>query len=80
MPSRPRSTTSPAPPAAGSGGPPLEPGVRERIHLEILRRTGAYRTGDQGYTDTYGPRDGYKNNYRAGFRRGYEDGYRARTR
>jgi orotate phosphoribosyltransferase len=26
------------------GGP--DPGAREKIHLEILRRTGAYRTGD----------------------------------
>ena len=23
-----------------------DPGAREKIHLEILRRTGAYRTGD----------------------------------
>lgn len=46
MPPRPRTTTATAPPTARPGGLPLEPGVRERIHLEILRRTGAYRTGD----------------------------------
>jgi orotate phosphoribosyltransferase len=43
----------PGPRAAGpraapgaEGTPGIDPQVRERIHLEILRRTGAYRTGD----------------------------------
>lgn len=39
-----------------------------------------YRNGDAGYSDSYGSRDAYKNNYRAGFRQGYEDGYRVGTR
>ena len=39
-----------------------------------------YRTGDQGYVDTYGLRDAYRNNYRTGFRQGYEEGYRSATR
>ena len=29
-----------------SGGTRLDAGIREKIHLEILRRTGAYRTSD----------------------------------
>ena len=36
-----------------------------------------YRSGDQGYSGSYGSRDAYKNNYRAGFRQGYEEGYRS---
>ena len=39
-----------------------------------------YRDGDQGYVESYGSRDAYKDNYRAGFRQGYEMGYRAGTR
>jgi flagellar biosynthesis/type III secretory pathway protein FliH len=39
-----------------------------------------YRNGDQGYANTYGSRDAYRNNYRAGFRQGYEAGYRDATR
>jgi flagellar biosynthesis/type III secretory pathway protein FliH len=39
-----------------------------------------YRSGDQGYSNSYGSRDAYRNNYRAGFRQGYEDGYRDGTR
>ena len=35
-----------------------------------------YRSADNGYYGSYGPKDAYKNNYRAGFRQGYEDGYR----
>ncbi len=46
MPPRPRSTPPATDRTTGPGGSPLDPGVRERIHLEILRRTGAYRTGD----------------------------------
>jgi orotate phosphoribosyltransferase len=37
---------SPRPPSPADPDSRLDPGVRERIHLEILRRTGAYRTGD----------------------------------
>jgi hypothetical protein len=39
-----------------------------------------YRDADQGFKDSYGSRDAYRNNYRAGFRQGYEDGYREGTR
>lgn len=39
-----------------------------------------YRSGDQGYSNSYGSRDAYRNNYRAGFRQGYEDGYRDGSR
>ena len=39
-----------------------------------------YRDGDQGYADTYGSKDAYRNNYRAGFRQGYEAGYRNTSR
>jgi orotate phosphoribosyltransferase len=39
------SSTAPAERAQPAVAPP-DPGARERIHLEILRRTGAYRTGD----------------------------------
>ncbi len=39
-----------------------------------------YRSGDQGYVESYGVRDAYRNNYRAGFRQGYEEGYRNATR
>jgi orotate phosphoribosyltransferase len=46
VPPRPRSTPPATDAPAGPGAPPLEPGIRERIHLEILRRTGAYRTDD----------------------------------
>jgi hypothetical protein len=43
-------------------------------------RHAAYRDGDGGYAEAYGPRAGYKTNYRDGFRKGYEEGYRKRTR
>jgi len=48
VPSHPRSTTSgrERESPAGPGGARLDAGVREKIHLDILRRTGAYRTGD----------------------------------
>jgi orotate phosphoribosyltransferase len=46
VPPRPRPTTAPADFEAVPGGSRLDAGVREKIHLEILRRTGAYRTGD----------------------------------
>lgn len=39
-----------------------------------------YRSGDQGYTLSYGSREAYRSNYRAGFRQGYEEGYREATR
>jgi hypothetical protein len=39
-----------------------------------------YRNADQGFQESYGSRDAYRNNYRAGFRQGYEEGYRAGTR
>jgi hypothetical protein len=39
-----------------------------------------YRDADQGFQESYGSRDAYRNNYRAGFRQGYEDGYREGTR
>ena len=39
-----------------------------------------YRDAEQGYKNSYGPRDAYRNNYRAGFRQGYEEGYRDGTR
>ena len=39
-----------------------------------------YRNGDQGYVESYGLRDAYRNNYRTGFRQGYEEGYRSATR
>ena len=38
------------------------------------------RSGDEGYSPSYGSRNAYKSNYRAGFRQGYEDGYRLVTR
>jgi orotate phosphoribosyltransferase len=36
----------PAAPDPGRAPAAVDPGVRERIHLEILRRTGAYRADD----------------------------------
>ena len=44
MPSRSRSAATGEGPDAASRTP--DSGAREKIHLEILRRTGAYRTGD----------------------------------
>jgi hypothetical protein len=41
---------------------------------------GDYRSGDPGYSRSYGSRDSYRVNYRAGFRQGYEDGYRDAAR
>jgi len=41
---------------------------------------GDYRSGDPGYSRSYGSRDSYRVNYRAGFRQGYEDGYREAAR
>ena len=35
-----------------------------------------YRDGDQGFSQSYGSREAYKDNYRAGFRAGYDAGYR----
>lgn len=43
-------------------------------------RHAEYRDAKNGYTASYGARDGYRNNYRDGFRRGYEEGYRRGTR
>lgn len=43
-------------------------------------RHSAYRDGDSGYAEGYGPRAAYKTNYRDGFRRGYEEGYRKGAR
>jgi orotate phosphoribosyltransferase len=45
VPPRSRPTTSTGSLQAPTPGGP-DPGAREKIHLEILRRTGAYRTGD----------------------------------
>jgi orotate phosphoribosyltransferase len=42
--SRPTPSTGRLEATLGAAGP--DPGAREKIHLEILRRTGAYRTGD----------------------------------
>ena len=39
-------------------------------------RHGDYKSGDDGYSRTYGSKDAYKNNYRSGFRQGYDAGYR----
>ena len=44
MPSRSRPTVAGEGQTAGARAP--DSGAREKIHLEILRRTGAYRTGD----------------------------------
>ena len=52
---------------------------RERDGYDPVRHKD-YREADQGYADTYGSKDAYKNNYRAGFRQGYEEGYRNSTR
>jgi orotate phosphoribosyltransferase len=47
MPSPKRRDGASTPPPGGADRTlPLEAEVREKIHLEILRRTGAYRTGD----------------------------------
>jgi orotate phosphoribosyltransferase len=46
VPSRPRPTPPAARPEPSAPVPAPDPRARERIHLEILRRTGAYRTGD----------------------------------
>jgi orotate phosphoribosyltransferase len=46
VPPRRRSTPSGGSLEAPSGAALPDPGAREKIHLEILRRTGAYRTGD----------------------------------
>jgi hypothetical protein len=35
-----------------------------------------YRSADDGYFKSYGPKDAWETNYRAGFRQGYEEGYR----
>ena len=43
----PKKLGPPAPdPRRPAGGPPVDAEVREKLHLEILRRTGAYRTDD----------------------------------
>jgi len=39
-------------------------------------RHGDYKSGDDGYSKSYGSKDAYKNNYRSGFRQGYDAGYR----
>src|SRR5581483_353107 len=53
LPRMPRRADDPGPPGAVGPAlpstpprPPVDPAVRERIHLEILRRTGAYRSDD----------------------------------
>jgi flagellar biosynthesis/type III secretory pathway protein FliH len=50
--------------------------ARDRGRYDPVGNT-EYRNGDQGYNDSYGSREAYKNNYRAGFRQGYEEGYRS---
>jgi hypothetical protein len=52
---------------------------RDRDRYNPVRH-GDYRSGDEGYTRAYGPKEAYRNNYRTGFRQGYEDGYRDGTR
>jgi orotate phosphoribosyltransferase len=46
MPPRSRPTTATEKLETARSTAPPDPGAREKIHLEILRRTGAYRTGD----------------------------------
>lgn len=56
----------------------LADGLRRARYDPVDNRE--YRSGDEGYSASYGSKDAYRNNYRAGFRQGYEDGYRAGTR
>ena len=56
----------------------LEDGRNQQRYDPVGSRD--YRNADQGFQDSYGSRDAYRNNYRAGFRQGYEDGYRDGTR
>jgi hypothetical protein len=57
-------------------------GLQDGRNHERYDPTGSreYRNADQGFQESYGSRDAYRNNYRAGFRQGYEDGYREGTR